>query len=134
VDRAAETIRKSRLRSKEAFETKYKRRLTKKQYEEGDLVLVRNKAIEEDLDRKHKPRYLGPFEVVRRTKGGSYVLKEMDGSVSRRGIAASRLLPYYARDGQPIPPDELPWNETSADADMGTEDEDSDGELSDDVE
>lgn len=132
VDRAAETIRKSRMRSKEVFEMRYKRRLTKREYKEGELVLVRNKAIEEELDRKHKPRYLGPFAVVRRTKGGSYVLKELDGSVSRRGIAASRLLPYYARDGQPISPDDLPWNENNVDEDMGTDGEDSDEELSDD--
>lgn len=128
MDRAAETIRKSRMHSKEAFERRFHNRLTKREYKEGDLVLVRNKAIEEDLDRKHKPRYLGPFEVVRRTKGGSYVVKELDGSISRRGIAASRLLPYYVRDGQPISPDELPWTESNEVMDV--DGDDSDRELS----
>jgi hypothetical protein len=28
------------------------------------------------------------------TQGGSYVLSEMDGTISRRGIAAFGLLPY----------------------------------------
>ena len=41
---------------------------------------------------------MGPFKVVRRTKGGSYVLKEMNGIVSRRGVAAFRLIPYVSRD------------------------------------
>ena len=53
--------------------------------------------MEKELDRKSKPRYLGPFEVVRHTQGGSYVLKEMDGTVSAQGIAAFQLIPYYFR-------------------------------------
>ena len=39
--------------------------------------------------------------------GGSYILKEMDGTVSRRGVAAFRLLPYHARKGIPLPIDDL---------------------------
>jgi len=47
--------------------------------------------------RKTKPRYLGPYEVVRQTKGGSYILMEMDGHIGRQGYAAFRLLPYITR-------------------------------------
>jgi hypothetical protein len=50
------------------------------------------------LNRKTKPRYLGPFEVDRRTKGGSYVLKEMDGANLRQAVAAFRLYSYISRD------------------------------------
>ena len=53
-----------------------------------------------ELDRKTKPRYNGPFRVLRRTNEGSYVLEEMDGTVSRRGIAGFRLLPYLSRDSE----------------------------------
>ncbi|KAH7917221.1 hypothetical protein BV22DRAFT_1026794 [Leucogyrophana mollusca] len=95
---AAQVLKKARFKSKEQFERKFRRRLRREMYEEGDLVLARNTRVEKELNRKTKPRYLGPFEVVRRTKGGSYVLREMDGTISRRGIAAFRLLPYITRD------------------------------------
>jgi hypothetical protein len=35
--------------------------------------------------------------VLRRTIGGSYLLAELDGSVSRLRYAAFRLLPYHPR-------------------------------------
>lgn len=88
VHAAFNTLYKSRLHSNAQFEKKYIRRLVKSSYEAGDLVLVHNTQVEKELDRKSKPRYLGPFEVVRRTQGGSYVLKEMDGTISARGVAA----------------------------------------------
>ena len=50
------------------------------------------------MNRKTRPRYLGPYQVVRRTKGGSYILQQLDGAVFRQGVAAFRLLPYYTRD------------------------------------
>jgi len=31
----------------------------------------------------------------------------MDGTISRRGVAAFRLLPYHTREGAPLPIDEL---------------------------
>jgi hypothetical protein len=35
--------------------------------------------------------------VLRRTTGGSYLLAELDGSVSKLRFAAFRLLPYHPR-------------------------------------
>ena len=121
INRAAETLRQSRLRSKQQFERRFQHRLWRGEHKEGDLVLVRNTRVEKELDRKTKPRYLGPFEVVRRTAGGSYVLKELDGTISKRGVAAFRLLPYHSRDGKPILPDKLPLDDSS-----GTSDDDFD--------
>jgi hypothetical protein len=66
-------------------------------YKKGELVLVRNSEQEMWLNRKTKPRYLGPYEVCRRTKGGSYVLKELDGSVLQQSVAAFRLMLYVSR-------------------------------------
>ena len=49
------------------------------------------------LDRKSKPRYLGPYKVMRRSRGGAYVLQELDGTEWRSKIAASRVMPYISR-------------------------------------
>ena len=40
-------------------------------------------------------RIAGPH---RQTRGGSYILQELDGAVSRRGIVYFRLLPYIPRE------------------------------------
>ena len=61
----------------------------------GVLVLVRNSRVAKELDQKTKPRYLGPMVIVRRTYGGSYILAELDGTVSKIRYAAFRLLPYH---------------------------------------
>lgn len=98
IARAAALLKKTRFRSKEIFEQRYKHRLTKNIYEEGELVLVRNKAVENSADRKQYPRYLGPFQVIRRTRGGSYVIAELDGAVWRKGVAAFRILPFISRE------------------------------------
>ena len=79
-----------------------------------DLVLVRNIQVEKELDCKSKPHYLGPFEVVRHTQGGSYVLKEMDRTISARGIAAFWLIPYYSWH-TPLPASILPDDDESDD-------------------
>lgn len=111
IAQAAHALHRSRLKTKEEFERRFRRRLWRKEHQPGDLVLVRNSRIEKELDRKTKARYLGPYEVVRRTAGGSYVLKELDGSYSKRGIAAFRLIPYISRDGIPTSPDKLPLDD-----------------------
>ena len=61
--------------------------------------MVRNTQIEKELSRKHKDRYLGPLEVVRRHQSGSYTLREVDGAVSRMVYTAFCLIPYHARVG-----------------------------------
>ena len=98
IEAAAAKLAGTRLKSKEQFESRYRHRLYTAHHKEGDLVLVRNTTIEKSLNRKCKPRYLGPYEVVRRTQGGAYILKELDGSVWRQKVAAFRLLPYVTRD------------------------------------
>jgi len=102
LEKAAATIQQSRLRSKEHFEDLFKRRIKNHVFKPGHLVLVRNSRVEKELNKKTKPRYLGPYQIFRKTQGGSYVLQELDGAISKRGFAQFRLIPYIAREGQEL--------------------------------
>ena len=114
VEKARQILHKARLRSKEAFETKYTRRLQKQEHEPGSLVLIRNSVVENtmSIERKTTDRYMGPYRIVRRTKGGSYVLEELNGNTLRHTVAAFRLIPYIKRED---------LNELVSDPDQGPE-------------
>ena len=53
--------------------------------------------MEKELNRKTKPRYLGPYKVARLNSGHNYVLEELDGSQLARPIVAFQVLPYITR-------------------------------------
>jgi len=60
----------------------------------GELVLVLNKKIKPDVGRKGKPRYFGPMVVVKRLQSSTYLLVEVNGTVSHLKFAAFWLIPY----------------------------------------
>ncbi|EKM48043.1 uncharacterized protein PHACADRAFT_109473 [Phanerochaete carnosa HHB-10118-sp] len=95
--KASEVLQKHRFRSKDQFEQRYRTRMFRDSYTPGTLVLVRNSHVEASLDRKTKDRYMGPYEVVRQTRNGAYVLQELDGTPWRQAVAAFRLIPYISR-------------------------------------
>jgi hypothetical protein len=97
----------ARLDAAKRFELVHKRTLRDYNFEKGDLVLLRNTQIEKSLNRKMRPRYLGPLIVIERNFGGAYIICELDGSVFHRPVAAFRLLPYLARKSIPLPPNFL---------------------------
>jgi hypothetical protein len=67
-------------------------------FEEGTLVLVRNTCVEMELNRKTKPQYLGPMIILRKMRGGAYILSELDGMVAKMCYATFRLIPYLSRN------------------------------------
>lgn len=90
-------VLKARMKSAEEFERKFAHTVRDYKFTPGNLVLVRNTRIEKELNRKSKPRYLGPYVVVRQTKGGSYILSELNGAISATRYAKFRVIPYKAR-------------------------------------
>jgi transposase InsO family protein len=91
-------IEKSRYASIIQFRKENTNRIREQDFKPGTLVLVRNIQMEKNHSSKHLPRYYGPMVVISKTKGLSYRLGELDGSIASKGYAGYRLLPYYPRD------------------------------------
>jgi transposase InsO family protein len=122
VEKARRILKKSRFRSKEAYEAKFGKRI-QKEYEPGALVLIRNNPIENSvsIERKTANRYMGPYRVVRRTQGGSYVLEEMNGTILRLTTAAFRLIPYVQRQNLDALAQELQADDPESEEESQTE-------------
>jgi hypothetical protein len=69
-------------------------------------------ADREVLKQKMCARYIGPLIVVSRNYGGAYILSELDGAFLHRPIATFCLLPYFAHESIPLPPDFIDINNT----------------------
>ena len=103
LQRVREQVLKSRWEAVRQLEKTKKNTIVDFDFKPGSLVIVRNTKFDKTLSDKTKPRYFGPMVVIRRTKGGSYVLGELDGSLSKLRFAAFRLLPYNPRDLKAVP-------------------------------
>jgi transposase InsO family protein len=125
--RAAKILQKARFASKAQFEQRFIKRLSRDEYKSGELVLVRNTGVELSHNRKHQPRYLGPYEVDQKASEKSYSLKDLDGTPFLHRVGTFRLLPYISRRH------EFMNNPDQSDpSDSGTDDSDSQDSGSDD--
>jgi hypothetical protein len=94
MHKAMQILQQSCLNSKCQFERRFEIQLVHGSYSPGTLVLIRNTAVEKELNRKTMPRYLGPSKVIQQTQGSSYILTELDRMELSHPIAAFRVHPY----------------------------------------
>lgn len=86
------------------FEEQHRNVIYDFDFKRGALVLVRNTTVENELSRKMRPRYLGPYIILSRNQGGAYIVCELDGSVkSTEPIGAFRVIPYFPRASLELP-------------------------------
>jgi hypothetical protein len=93
----------ARVQAAVRFEHEHDATICNFDFKQGDLVLIRNTAIEKALNRKMQLRYNGPVVVIARNKGGAYIITELDGAVFDHPIAAFRVIPYFACKSLMIP-------------------------------
>ncbi|KAI6019296.1 hypothetical protein PISMIDRAFT_73580, partial [Pisolithus microcarpus 441] len=92
-------VLKSQFTSAKDFVSCFEKTIHDFDFKLGTLVIVRNSHIEKELDCKTKPCYLGPM-VVKNCEmlAVSYLLTELNGTISKFHFAAFRLFPYYPRN------------------------------------
>src|SRR5260221_12550347 len=68
-------------------------------YGKGELVLVYDEALDNQMSGKGALRWRGPYAIVARRPSSAYVLQELDGAVLRQLITWKRLKSYMPRQG-----------------------------------
>ncbi len=56
-------------------------------YKKGELIIVYNKALDNQMSSKGALKWHGPYAVVARRPSGAYVVQELDGSVLKQPVA-----------------------------------------------
>ncbi|TFY52589.1 hypothetical protein EVJ58_g9929 [Rhodofomes roseus] len=98
---ATEHLRQSRQRAIDDFMRKYARQIELGDYAPGTWVVVHETWLDAQHGNKGALRWAGPYIIHERYPSGSYCIRELDGTVLKEHVAASRLrLFFYRADHQ----------------------------------
>jgi hypothetical protein len=97
VSRAMVRLRRSRAAGVNSRNERYERRQRNRDFQVGDLVLVRDAARDNTHRTKEADRYWGPFRVVRQGANGAFALAELNGALKRGRFAGNRVRRWYPR-------------------------------------
>jgi hypothetical protein len=90
--REGATLREATLKQK--IEARHKRKVIKREFEVGSLVLRRNQK--EPNEGKLAPNWEGPYRVRAKTENGAYFLESLFGEEIPRPWNAEKLKQYYS--------------------------------------
>ncbi len=98
VEEMRDRVSAEKLAAARRYEMIHEHTIKDFDFKPGSLVLIRNTSVEKSLNTKMSARYLGPMVIVRRTRGGSYLVCELNGAMFRGKIGQFRVVPYLARE------------------------------------
>nr|GAT49540.1 predicted protein [Mycena chlorophos] len=90
-------VMREKQQSVAEYAAKYRHVIRDYHFGPGDVVLVRNTVDEDSLSARNRERWWGPVIVVRRTRGGAYIVCEFNGAVWQKKIGQFRVIPYEQR-------------------------------------
>ncbi|KAJ8454791.1 hypothetical protein ONZ51_g12825 [Trametes cubensis] len=98
IGQAVEHQYQSRLRAVDDYMRRNAHRLRLAEYEPGTWVLVHETWLDAQHGHKGALRWAGPYVVFKRDESGSYLLRELDGTLMRSRVAGNRLKIFYFRE------------------------------------
>ncbi|KIP01286.1 hypothetical protein PHLGIDRAFT_49255, partial [Phlebiopsis gigantea 11061_1 CR5-6] len=98
IGTAVEHLEQSRCRAAADRDQRRERTMRTEPLEPGTWVLVHETWLDNQHGNKGALRWAGPYVVHCQHPSGAYALRELDGTLLRESVAASRLKLFHFRD------------------------------------
>ncbi len=87
------------MKAVDAYNQRHAHRMKTRDYVKGELVLVYDEVLDNQMSGKGALRWRGPHGIVARRPSSAYVLQELDGAVLRQLVTWKQLKSYVPRQG-----------------------------------